>query len=35
MVIRFPPLDFRIYALDATWTGPRWLDFFEGKAADH
>jgi hypothetical protein len=28
---RFPPFDFPLYGLDATWTGPRWLDFFEGK----
>jgi hypothetical protein len=33
VVIAFPPFDFPIYGLDATWTGPRWLDFFEGEAA--
>ena len=29
---RFPPLDFPLYGLDSTWGGPRWLDFFEGRA---
>jgi hypothetical protein len=28
----FPPFDFPLYGLDTSWTGPRWLDFFEGKA---
>jgi hypothetical protein len=32
MANRFPPFDFPLYGLDATWTGPRWLDFFEGRA---
>lgn len=31
MVNRFPPFDFTMYGLDATWGGPRWLDFFEGQ----
>ena len=32
VVNRFPAFDFPIYGLDATWAGPRWLDFFEGEA---
>ncbi len=28
----FPPFDFPLYGLDVHWTGPRWLDFFEGQS---
>ena len=27
----YPPFDFPLYGLDGAWTGPRWLDFFEGE----
>jgi hypothetical protein len=29
-----PPLDFPLFGLNATWHGPRWLDFLEGQAGD-
>ena len=28
----FPPFDFPLYGLDANWSCPRWLDFFEGQS---
>lgn len=31
MAHRFPPIDFPLYGLDSSWSGPRWLDFFQGR----
>lgn len=27
-----PPLDFPLHGLDRSWTGPRWLEFVDGRA---
>lgn len=32
MAHQHPPLDFPLVGLDASWRGPRWLDFLEGQA---
>ena len=32
--LEFPPVDFPVYGMDDTWTGPRWLDHLDGAAGE-